>query len=446
MSANRLSVTMVLTGGFLLITLVLGQVPVESNPIDLDTAAKYFAHAKSLSDADGSDLWGWPLYGPMIFVDPVSRFCIANQADAEGRLTSNDGVFSGTLPNDAMIANTATRWAGVKWTMVLWPLPENKYRRGRLLAHELFHRMQDDIGLPMKSPDNGHLDSRDGRIWLRLEWRALSEALIQRDIARLEAVEDALVFRYYRWLLLPNGADNERALELNEGLAEYTGFALSGLPAHVLPDRAAIQLEEYEHRDSFVRNFAYASGPAYGILLDEVGIQWRDQMTPEEDLGAKLRAAYTAEVPTDLRTEAHRRAAKYDGRSVIAQETLRDVTRKARQAEFRERFVNGATLTVPRVENIRYSFNPNAVEAFDNVGSVYLTTRVTDAWGILEVTAGGALMIRGGGLVDRFIVPAPLDVTARPVVGDGWTLELAEGWTLNASQRKGDWIIGRIDE
>ena len=80
-------------GGLLLIAPVLGQAAAESEPIDLDTAAKYFAQAKALSDADGSDLWGWPMYGPMIFVDPVSRFCIANQADAEGRLTSNDGVF-----------------------------------------------------------------------------------------------------------------------------------------------------------------------------------------------------------------------------------------------------------------------------------------------------------------------------------------------------------------
>ena len=37
----------------------------------------------------------------------------------------------------------------------------------------------------------------------------------------------------------------------------------------------AVQLARQEEQPSFVRSFAYASGPAYGVLLDECGQKWR---------------------------------------------------------------------------------------------------------------------------------------------------------------------------
>ena len=54
---------------------------------------------------------------------------------------------------------------------------------------------------------------------------------------------------------------------LNEGLAEDTGIALTTQPR----DRAARAVEAIasgRRRASFVRSFAYASGPGYGALLD----------------------------------------------------------------------------------------------------------------------------------------------------------------------------------
>ncbi|MFQ5765610.1 MAG: hypothetical protein ACE5GT_11830, partial [Rhodospirillales bacterium] len=143
-------------------------------------------------------LWGRALYGPMLFVDPETRFVVANHEDEDGKLTEQDAVFVGTLPDEEQIANTAYAWAGVTWTMVIWPLPENRYSRMRLLMHESFHRIQGDLGVLGANPANSHLDTKDGRIWLRLEWRALAEALIRRGQERHKAIKDALVFRAYR--------------------------------------------------------------------------------------------------------------------------------------------------------------------------------------------------------------------------------------------------------
>ncbi|MFN2456451.1 MAG: hypothetical protein ABR577_19830, partial [Pyrinomonadaceae bacterium] len=66
---------------------------------------------------------------------------MANQKDAQGQLTEEGKVFSGSLPEDVNIANTAGNWAGVVWAMFIWPLPEDKYTRTALLAHESWHRV-----------------------------------------------------------------------------------------------------------------------------------------------------------------------------------------------------------------------------------------------------------------------------------------------------------------
>lgn len=418
----------------------------QAGAIDLELAERAFAQAEALSAADGGALWGVPLYGPMLLVDPATRQVVANQQDGAGTLTTckdRTDLWAGVLPEAFQVANTAFQWDQMQWTMVLWPLPEDRYTRGRLLMHECFHRIQDELNLPAVDADNGHLDRLNGRIWMRMEWRALREALLHEGHIRLEAIEDALIFRAHRRSLFPSAADAERLLELNEGLAEYTGLRLSGLPLSVLADRAAVQLAQYDTEPTFVRNFAYASGPAYGLLLDASWSQWRRAVTSASDLGDMLAnaAGVTRPPAHGLEAEAQRRAHAYDDGRVIDPETRRDERRQRRQAQFKARFIQGPILELPASEQVSYSFDPNMVEALHDVGTVYLVTTVKDAWGTLTVTANGALMIREHGRVKSFRVPAPPDPAADPIAGDGWMLELAERWTLQPAVRDGDWVV-----
>jgi hypothetical protein len=85
------------------------------------------------------------------------------------------------------------------------------------MAHEMWHRVQNDIGFPASGAANDHLDSRDGRVWLQLEWRALAKALSVRGEQRRRAIADALLFRAYRRTIFPNAAAQEREMEMHEG-------------------------------------------------------------------------------------------------------------------------------------------------------------------------------------------------------------------------------------
>src|SRR2546423_5183025 len=186
--------------------------------------------ADAICRRDNGALWGVSLCGPMLLVDPATRSVFANQAGGEKLLKPEGDIFVGKLPEQINIANTATDWAGTKWTMIMLPLPDEPHRRGTLIAHEMWHRIQGEIGLPQSGAANNHLDTRDGRYWLQLEWRALAAALQAAGLSRKEAVRDATLFRARRRELFPDAAQAEREMELNEGLAEYNGIKLNGGP------------------------------------------------------------------------------------------------------------------------------------------------------------------------------------------------------------------------
>jgi hypothetical protein len=227
-----------------------------------------------------------------MFVDPRSGNVVANQADREQKLAPQDSVFVGTLPGDISPANTAIDWAGVHWTMVMWPVSEFRQSRERLLLHECFHRLQEKLGLPARDAVNSHLDTLDGRIWIQMEWRALERALRVTGPDRNAAIRDALLFRNYRRSLFPDSAVNENALEINEGLAEYTGVKLSSADLQESAVRANIILRQARNNPTFARSFAYISGPAYGVLLDLSGRPWRAALKPSSDLGGLLQQRY----------------------------------------------------------------------------------------------------------------------------------------------------------
>lgn len=396
--------------------------------LDPTLAGRYFDEARRTCESDGGRLWGRPLCGPMLFVDPSTRGVVANQSDAEGLLKPLGAVFVGTLPAEVNVANTAADWGGVRWLMVMTSsLPPDKYRRASLMAHELWHRAQESIGFPPSGAPNNHLDTPEGRVWLRLEWRALSAALSASGKERRRAASDALLFRAYRRSLFPRAAAEEREMEMHEGLAEYTGVRLSGSPD---PARYVVDvcITQESGRETFVRSFAYASGPAYGVLLDAADAGWTRRLRKEDDLGRLLQKRMGLVSPADPGQAAAERARVYDGERLMASEAERKEGRRKLLAVYRSRLVSGPLLVI-RLERMRMSFNPGNLTPLEGLGTVYPEIRVTK---------GGALLNSN---FSDMRVRAPADALARPLRGDGWTLELNEGWSLTPGERKGDFIL-----
>ncbi|MBE1159053.1 hypothetical protein IGX34_01575 [Dyella sp. 7MK23] len=411
-------------------------------PLNPAAAKPAFAQARQLCEADHGQLWGISLCGPAMLVDPATRDVIASEKDASGVLHAADGVFAGSLPKDVPVANTSVSWSGTRWIQYLWPLPDDDALRRVLLAHESFHRVQDQLGLAAANADNPQLDTLEGRYDLQLEWRALAAALqAHDDAARRAHVADALAFRADRYRRFPSARAAEAALERNEGLAEYTGVMVGMPTASERQAMALRDLQRHVHDQSFVRSFAYATGPAYGLLLDNYRPGWHDEVRHgayPADLLAKSLGLSLDKAPSSAKRAAL--AARYDGKALWAAETRRQQERDRLIAAYRSALISGHVLVLP-LRHPRVQFDPRNLVPIGANGTVYPTMQASDDWGHIEVQQGCLLASDWSWLT----VAAPSGEEGSHISGPGWKLELAPGWHLAKGSRAGDMVVAKSD-
>jgi hypothetical protein len=163
-------------------------------------------------------------------------------------------------------------------------------------------------------------------------------------------------------------------------------------------------------------------------------------LNPSADLGLLLQQRYKIRIRL---SEAAARAAlsRYEGDEIVTTETAQEQKRVQQIAEARKKFLDGPVLILPLSSDVNYSFNPNNVVGIDTNITVYPTLRMVDNWGVLTVSNGAWLERNPSGHMALARVPAPQDLSARPLKGEGWSLELANGWEVVPGERPGDVTI-----
>src|SRR4029453_8836289 len=157
-------------------------------------AERYFKEATALCKRDAGRLWGVSLCGPMVIVDQATGTRATSQPEPQG-----------PPPRFSGFADGPVSWGGLRWfSFPLSMLPENDAAvRQQVMLHGLFHRIQPELGLITEDGFNEHLDSLAGRVWMRLEWRALRRAVESSGSNPGEAIADALAFRRERRARFP---------------------------------------------------------------------------------------------------------------------------------------------------------------------------------------------------------------------------------------------------
>lgn len=390
----------------------------------LQTAAA--AELQQMCTADAGQLWNTSLCGPLLVVDANTRQVWATQRDNLGVLTlTAGGGWVGTLPQGVPVANTTVEWAGVQWIMVIGPLPEDATARRVLIAHESWHRVQNSIGFPMQDALAAHLESERGRYLLRLEMRALSTAMLSNGRARRNATSDAIAFRMARLAGDPEAPAAEAGLDRNEGLASYTGIRLgAGSQSHLF---AARTLTAADNNDAFARSYAYATGPAYGLLLDEYEPAWRTNLgawAPADLLVGPLRVQ-----PLSSRN-LQRQAERYGGPQIAAEERARAENQRRVIAELQARFT-GPRLELPLAQ-MQFEFDPGQVTPVEGLGTVYQVVVVRDVWGELRADQGALIS-------PTFSLLTAATPNPGGVSGPGWRLTLSPAYLLTAPD--GDGVV-----
>ena len=404
---------------------LFGAATVAEAQVRPELAKRYFDEVGKLCGRDAGRLWGVSLCGPLVIVDQATGTRATSQPEPEGQPPRFPGFVDGPVS-----------WGGLQWFAIpLYMLPEKDAdARQQVMLHGLFHRIQPELGLMTEDGLNEHLDTLEGRVSMQLEWRALRRAIESSGSDRAEAIADALAFRRERRARFPGAAENERREEIREGLASYTGIAAwanSPADAH---RAAASALAGGESQTSFVGNFEAASGPGYGVLLDDLMPGWRRQVRASSDLGDMLASAIAKPPTTDLAAAA----ARYDGAALRTAEEARDRAQQVRVAELRRRFVDGPVLTMPAAGS--GTSDTTGSVGIPGVGTVFFHNFTLSArWGRLDANAGVLRSADGNTLS----VPVTAPLEGATLHGDGWTVTLNAGWVVQPAARAGSFTIVR---
>lgn len=390
-----------------------------------DSIELYFKEFKETSLREYK-LWQRNLYGPMLLVNAETRQVFANEPDSSGMLVKEGNIYTGMLPANINISNTAVVWGGKRWAMIiLQHVPQDPCERINLFAHESFHREQPALGFTGGMEENNHLDEKNGRIYLRLEMEALKKALQSATLSEQKKhLTDAFLFRQYRRTLYPGSDTTENQLEINEGMAEYTGLIYSGrgseTRAHLVKG-----IDSFIKNPTFVRSFFFNTTPVYGYLLYNDQHNWNKDINETTDLTNYFMKAFGIVLPPALKTATDKIAAGYNGKNIVAEETEREEERLRKVAEYKKKFVEQPHLEIS-FEKMNISFDPRNIVPVEDLGNVYTTIRVTDNWGILTVRKEALLSADW----KKISVSSPGSLTGKVIEGEGWTLELKENYTI----------------
>ena len=402
--------------------------------VDQQRAQEYFKEAQALCERDGGRLWGVSICAPMVIGDARTQTFATSQPPPDASRPKVIGFLNGPI-----------EWGGTMWAAMSWDTIDNwpPRTRGEAFLHESFHILQLSKGIaapdrarlgPNVRSENEHLDAVDGRYWLRLEWRALARALRESGERRAQAVREALALRQARHTRYPDHVVSEYFYDINEGLASYTQTVLAALSVTDAIARALELLIAAENGESFVRTFAYTSGPAYGLLLDAASPGWPRRMVVGDEPAVLLMRALGVQPVADHAAAA----ARYGGGELRAAEEKREQQRQARLAELRRLFVDGPVLVVPGGGG-GYSDSRGAT-VIPDAGTVYFGHfDMSGDWGRLVAEKG--VLVATDGRSRR--VAAPVRGGGTTISGDGWTFKAAAGWVIRDGERRGDYEVVR---
>lgn len=397
---------------------------------EISRISNYLEEIKE-STKKASSIWNKDLYGNILLVVPETRQFFTNQPDAPNSLQTESNLFTGTLPENLNIANTSIQWNGKCWAMIMLPLPEDKFERINLLAHELFHCAQPSLGFVQNNQESPHLDKKEGRIYLRLEMEALLKALLsETEKEQKRHLTHAFIFRKYRNSLFPESAQLENLLELNEGIAEYTGLMVSGRTKNQTKEHFISSINEFFKNSSYVRSFAYYTIPIYGYLLSFKIPFWNQNIHSNSQLIDFFIEAFELQLPADVKPLITHISNEYNGETIFAEEEKREERIKQEIADYKRKFTEKFHVEL-KFEQMNISFDPRNLTPLEEMGTIYPTLRLTDNWGILEVNKGALISINW----DKITLSHPTKIALQTIEGDGWLLQLNENYSFELDEK-----------
>jgi hypothetical protein len=397
-----------------------------------EKASGYFKYIEEVCNRDSGKLWGKNLFGPIMFVERVTRRITANQPDNEGLLKSKDGVYTGLYPKELILSNAPVKFGGTQFAMTPITADDDEYRIKTRAIHSLFHRFQENEGVYISTFNITNMDEKEARLWIKLEWKALRKAINTVGEEQQLAIRDALIFRGANRELYHKYASLENKFETYEGLATFTYTYLCTKSPEEFKTRLFQNLDRIYTMESYARSYGVVHGALYTTLLYNKGFNIKQINTDNYDLGNAVRELYKIELPSICRDVAGSLAVNYDIESINKEEAKRDESIKESILSQSNIFTQKPVVFL-ELESPSFDFEPEDIHALDTLGTLYNSIRVSDNWGKLTVDKGGCLVSNNLKFVR--ITAKAFKADKNHFTGEGWHLILNDDWELVPVER-----------
>ncbi len=392
-----------------------------------EKATKYFNEVETICNNDGGKLWGINLYGPIMYVDRISRKLYANQQDNEGILKLKDGVYTGDYPGERIINMGDIEFGGALFAMVPLPRFEDDYRIKTMTIRSLFHYYQRISGLETMPFNTRHMDEKPARLLLKLEWRALRNAVESTGEKRIQAIRDALIFRGARREQYPGRIADENRFENHEGLPTFTYTILCNNSDEEVKEKLIQNLDSIYRFPSYSRSFGIISGALYAYLAYSNGFDLKEIKCDTVNLAMIVEKSYNIHLPEFCRDVAGSLALGYDVESIYKEEEERLAFIKERNRRQLSTFTEKPVVYL-ELESPYFDFEPGDIRPLDTLGTIYDAIRISDNWGKLTVEKGGCLV--SSNLRFSRITAKNFKEAKNHYYGDGWHLILNSDWQV----------------
>ncbi|MDR2908182.1 MAG: hypothetical protein LBU91_09380 [Bacteroidales bacterium] len=368
--------------------------------------------AETLNRKEVKNLWNIALNAPIIIINPNENKMYFTAIENGNVQPIKEEAWNNKVP----LANSFVEYDGKRQVIIMYPSLMHSSCKGRvnLLAHEIFHLHQNNLGIRNAMSTNFYMDEIQGRTLLQMEMKALQQALY----GNLESLYDALYIRTYRQSLYPD--NNEDLYELNEGLAEYTGMKLS---TDSILSYAKNRLN-YNINSGYANAFGYATGTAYATLLDGLYPQWKQDKDLNKGMIFLLKKSNPKYVVTVDSLHLNKLFDKYGYSKILS--TEKEALKSFGDVAAFEALLKPETPKLSVINNgINFMYNPNDRVIALNNAVLLRNITIKGEWG--EIKTKNIIRLNNW---SAFYLHPPTETNAGIIKGDGYEIQLNKGWKV----------------
>lgn len=406
---------------------------------ELENFRFYFDEIETTCNSENGQYWGTNLYGPILFIEPLSRR-IAGNSIAKG-LKKNETIYTGKLEESIVPGNQLYSWSGKTWNVISLPLPGDSTERANLLLNALFqkHLKQTKIS-DLETPECSFLNEAENKIWMRIEFEALKEALKTNDKEiQKEHVKMAVAARKMRSLYVGEYFVREELANLKHGLPVLNQLLFSQSTYKEKASQLYNEIDQIQNTSSFIKSFSSVMLPAYGLIMSTHSTDWLKTINSETRIIELVNNFFNFKYNRDFPEMLNYLKIRYRASELESLDNELLVKTNSEERKFVALFDDSPFIFIKISSKSIIETDPLFTYKYYDKGIIYKELTLRDHWGEVHVKNGAMINTQQ----TYIYLPAPFKIKGNSVKADGWEMKLNDGYEIAPYNNTDKFVVAK---